>query len=207
MGLREQFAALTEELNGTAGALGQLPPVLDQIADKQKKVADAAAALNMALSIQRDEVAKANEVLKDTAAAATVAADAFGRVANGLTEVNAAADNATAGLEGVAWEMRKATPATVSLTDAQKALIESLAKVSDAGGASSLWVGHLIAQLEKGEISFGDFTSKVNQLLQELTKMGPVMGNTAGELNAINTLLDKFRNSAGGGWPTPGGGH
>lgn len=135
------------------------------------------------------------------ASAALAAADAFGRVAGGLANVDAAASGAQTGLTGVAWAVTHATAPTVTLTQAQNDLIQALAKVSDAGGSSSLWIGHLISQLQDGTLSFDQFQSEINQTLQGLTKLGPVMGNTAAEANALNTILDAFKNSASGGWP------
>jgi hypothetical protein len=138
---------------------------------------------------------------KAAAAAAIQAADAFGTAANGLTSMSAQADHAADGLQGVAWAMVHATQPTVTLTQAQQDLIQSLAKVADAGGASDLWIGHLISQLQDGTLSFQQFQDEVNQTLQGLTKLGPVMGNTAFEANALNTILDKFKAGANGGWP------
>lgn len=184
-------------INGTASGL---------IASTEQATAWGASLANMSKITGQATIDNAglDKSLHDAASSALAATDAFGKVAGGLTEISTTADDAMAGLEGVAWEMRKATPVTISLTDAQKALIESLAKLSDAGGASSLWVGHLIAQLEKGQISFEDFQKQVNETLRGLTVFGSVMGNTAAELNAINTLLSNFKNNAGSGWPTTG---
>lgn len=172
------------------------------------RVAEAAKKANEVWGAEQAAIHERNaDAMKKEAAAAASLADAFGRVAGGLTAVSAQADNAAAGLEGVNWAMRKATPATFELTDAQKALVESLAKISDAGGASSLWVGHLISQLETGALTFEEFQKQVNATLRGLTVFGSVMGNTAEELNAINTLLSKFKNDATTGWPTGPGGH
>ncbi len=199
-------------LDKLGGALGEAAAKTETLAQAEAKY-QAAVAAGVAMGDEEiakikarnaaiDETVAKNEKLAESFGkardAAASAEDAFGRVADGLARVGATADNATAGLEAVAWEMRKATPASVELTGAQKDLVEQLAKLSDAGGASSLWVGHLLAQFEKGEITLEVFKQKVNQVLQELAKVNGsgVMGNLADELNAINTAIQKFYDKA-----------
>ena len=199
-------------LDKLGGALGEAAAKTETLAQAEAKyqaavasgvaMGDEAIAKIKARNAAIDEAVAKNEKLAESfgkaKAAAQGAEDAFGRVADGLARVGATADNATAGLAGVAWEMRKATPASVELTNAQKDLVEQLARLSDAGGASSLWVGHLLAQFEKGEITLEVFKQKVNQVLQELAKVNGsgVMGNLADELNAINTAIQKFYDKA-----------
>lgn len=205
--LAEKTNKVDEEMAKEILSLGALGGALDTAITKTKTAAQVQKELNAAYAagpLTDDDIGRHEQnakALEKEAEAAKSAADAFGRLAGGLTAVRAQADNAMAGLQGVAWEMRKATKETFTLNDSQKALIESLAVLSDAGGNSSLWVGHLVAQLEKGTISFEEFTQKINQLLPELAKMGGSMGNTASELNAINTLLAKFKQDSTTGWP------
>jgi hypothetical protein len=142
-----------------------------------------------------------NDKLREAASNALAAADAFGRIANGLTQVGATADNATAGLQGVAWEVRHATTETVTFNAEQTKLIESLAKVSDEYGKTSLWVGHLIAEFEKGSISIDDFRKQLAAMLIGMGHMPGAFGSTSVEMQRLLTILADFKNTASGGWP------
>jgi len=217
--VQESNAAAAKQLRES---YGELAPVLDDVAGKTESLAEAqereAAAMD-ALNKQFDRIeasqwaekaalyGEANDRLADSFHKAKDAAqecgDAFGRVGQGLTAMNGQLDMAQLGLQGVAWEMRKATPEAHNLTEADNALIESLAKLSDSGGASSLWLGHLLAQFEAGTITLDEFQKKANDLLMGLQRINNsgFLGNLAGELNALNSLIADFKRGAGTGWP------
>lgn len=183
--------------NGAAGAAAGFI----SLADAQAKFDAQAVKTAADADILKQKIADLNAKLKETPAAAATAADAFGRVAGGLTKVSAQADHATDGLVGTAWTMEHATVATTALTTAQTDLIQALAKVADSNGGTDLWIGHLIAQLKAGELSFAEFQKEVNSTLMGLGTLGASMGNTAAEANALNTILDKFKSTAKDGWP------
>jgi hypothetical protein len=153
------------------------------------------------MAFAKDGLSALDKEMKQAALDALADADAFGRVAGNLTEIKLAGDQAAAGLVGVDWAMRKATPTTVLLDDSQKALIESLAKVSDQYEQTSLWVGHLIAQFEAGSVSIDDFRKQLATMLLGMGALPAAFGNTAVEMNTLLGMIDKFKNTASNGWP------
>jgi hypothetical protein len=139
--------------------------------------------------------------MKQNAVAAKELADAFGNLASKFGEVSGAMDKTQIGLQGVDWTVRHATVATTALTGEQTALVDSLAKVSDQYGQTSLWVGHLISQFEAGSISIDDFRKQLAQMLIGMNTLPGAFGHTAVEMNALLSLIDKFKNTASSGWP------
>jgi len=97
--------------------------------------------------------------------------------------------------------MRSATKETFTLNDSQNALVESLAKVSDQYGKTSLWVEHLLSQFEKGTVSLADFRQELANMLTGMKQLPDMFGDTSVQMNIMLTLLDKFKNTASNGWP------
>jgi hypothetical protein len=198
--------AATAKLTEQIGQVGLLGGAMTKAAAQTETLAEMQLRLQAAYEHQRDEDittihdrnAKAMEA---EAKAALALADAFGRVAGGLTEISATADNATAGLQAVAWEMRSATKETFTLNDSENALVESLAKVADQYGKTSLWVEHLLSQFEKGTVSLADFRKQLADMLLGMKAMPGAFGDTSVQMNRMLTLLDKFKNTASNGWP------
>ncbi|MCK6684706.1 MAG: hypothetical protein L6R30_20075 [Thermoanaerobaculia bacterium] len=113
-------------------------------------------------------------------------------------------------LQGVAWQIRKATEHTVELSEAQQQLIEELAKLSDANPSTQLWFGHMVYQLEedmkKGKGSIEEFQAAVQKLFQglrELSASAPMyvgLQELETQLYRIMALLEGAR----GNGPFPG---
>lgn len=98
-------------------------------------------------------------------------------------------------LQGIAWETRKATEKTVELTEAQKTMIEELAKVSDANPSTQLWVGRMIWQLEqdlqKGKGSVEEFKVAIQELFRGLQTLSASAGQYI-DLTALFTQLNQL---------------
>lgn len=228
--LAEQGRAWDEYARIQASAVTDSLRPLDQLAEAYKELdaarsaavksgdTDASAELQQRMNANYVAQAAAMERIAQAARDANIALGAFNTITTenaGAVEqmiaqtkawdaaqrdLNEAFRNGEVRLNGVAWAIRHATEKTTELSEAQKALIEELAKISDANPQSQLWFGHMVATLEedmkKGKGSLEQFKLAVQELfrgLQQLAGEVPSMIDLTGlftQLTEIMRLLE-----------------
>lgn len=217
MGLKEQFAALTAELNGTAGALGQLPPILDQVADKAKKAADAEAALNMALSIQKDVAAAGARAVGDDAESMTKAANAAANLRSKIEALDEAqSHSATTTAEGIQVSGQaqiiqiQAVAATKAQTDALIALLKEQNAYNDSVAHSltvvdqwNNYLAILVSSYQNGATSLLAYRQALQMFQVQLEQtFAGATGKAKEGLDAMIQAIEKLIATAGAG-PAP----
>jgi len=129
-----------------------------------------------------------------------------GQAVYAIDSIGEAWARATGQAAGFTVEVRRATKQVEEADPAFTALIESLAGTSDEYERMIPWVGALIAQLEKGNITGAEFQRQIEAWRTGFMQIQGMSGQMFGDIdtlfNKLNHQLNEFtRGSKGGGNP------